>query len=101
MDIKQFSFEFAGKTLIAEFSPLAEQANGSVLVRYGETVVFATAVMSRETRSDGSFFPLVVDYEEKYYAAGRILGSRFVRREGRPSEEAVLMCRVIDRAIRP
>ncbi|MEK7173481.1 MAG: polyribonucleotide nucleotidyltransferase, partial [Patescibacteria group bacterium] len=101
MDIKQFSFEFAGKTLIAEFSPLAEQANGSVLVRYGETVVFATAVMSRETRGDGSFFPLVVDYEEKYYAAGRILGSRFVRREGRPSEEAVLMCRVIDRAIRP
>ena len=86
---------------MAEFSPLAEQANGSALVRYGDTVVFATAVMSATAREGTGFFPLVVDYEEKFYAAGRILGSRFVRREGRPSEEAILMCRVIDRAIRP
>ena len=101
METKQFSFEFGGRPLVAEFSPLAEQANGSALVRYGDTVVFATAVMSANAREGTGFFPLVVDYEEKFYAAGRILGSRFVRREGRPSEEAVLMCRVIDRAIRP
>lgn len=101
METKEFSFEFAGRPLVAEFSPLAEQANGSALVRYGETVVFATAVMSASAREGTGFFPLVVDYEEKFYAAGRILGSRFVRREGRPSEEAVLVCRVIDRAIRP
>lgn len=101
METKQFSFEFAGRPLTVEFSPLAEQANGSALVRYGETVVFATAVMSTNAREGTGFFPLVVDYEEKFYAAGRILGSRFVRREGRPSEEAILMCRVIDRAIRP
>ncbi len=101
METKQFSFEFAGRPLVAEFSPLAEQANGSALVRYGNTVVFAAATMSKEPREGGSFFPLVVDYEEKFYAAGRILGSRFMRREGRPSEEAILISRVIDRAIRP
>ena len=101
MEPKQFSIEFAGKPLVAEFSPLAEQANGSVMVRYGETVVFATAVMDRKERAGANFFPLMVDYEEKFYAAGRILGSRFMRREGRPSEEAILMSRVIDRSIRP
>jgi polyribonucleotide nucleotidyltransferase len=100
MEKKQFSFECAGRTITAEFSALAEQANGSALVRYGDTVVFATAVMG-EPRDGGNFFPLVVDYEEKFYAAGRILGSRFMRREGRPSEEAILISRVIDRAIRP
>ncbi|PJE64188.1 MAG: polyribonucleotide nucleotidyltransferase [Candidatus Ryanbacteria bacterium CG10_big_fil_rev_8_21_14_0_10_43_42] len=101
METKQFSIEVAGKPLVAEFSPLAEQANGSVLVRYGETVVFATAVMDKKEREGAKFFPLMVDYEEKFYAAGRILGSRFMRREGRPSEEAILMSRVIDRSIRP
>lgn len=101
MEQKTYTLELAGKTLTAEFSPLAEQANGSVLVRYGETVVFATAVMAKEPRGDGAFFPLTVDYEEKFYAAGRILGSRFMRREGRPSEEAILVSRVIDRSIRP
>ncbi|TSC72790.1 MAG: polyribonucleotide nucleotidyltransferase [Parcubacteria group bacterium Gr01-1014_70] len=101
METKQFSLNFAGRPLVAEFSPIAEQANGSVLVRYGETVVFATAVMARESRPGGNFFPLVVDYEEKFYAAGRILGSRFVRRETRPSEEAILVSRIIDRTIRP
>ncbi len=101
METKQFSFEFAGRPLTAEFSPLAEQANGSALVRYGDTVVFATAVISATAREGTDFFPLVVDYEEKFYAAGRILGSRFVRRESRPSEEAILVSRVIDRAIRP
>lgn len=101
MEQKIYTLELAGKTLTAEFSPIAEQANGSVLVRFGETVVFATAVMAKEPRGDGAFFPLTVDYEEKFYAAGRILGSRFMRREGRPSEEAILVSRVIDRSIRP
>ncbi len=93
--------EFAGKTLTAEFSDLAEQANGSVLVRYGETVVLATAVMSQNERLGIDYLPLTVDYEEKFYAAGEILGSRFIRREGRPSDEAILMSRIIDRSIRP
>ena len=98
---KTFTTEFAGRTLTAEFSNLAEQTNGSVLVRYGDTVVLATAVMSQNERLGLDYFPLTVDYEEKFYAAGEILGSRFMRREGRPSDEAILMCRLIDRAIRP
>ncbi len=101
MNIKKFTTEFAGKTLTAEFSNLAEQANGSVLLRYGETVVFATAVMSAQERQGLDYFPLTVDYEEKFYAAGEILGSRFLRREGRPSEVAILTGRLIDRTIRP
>ena len=90
-----------GKEMTAEFNDLAEQANGSVLLRYGKTVVLATAVMSGRERHDIDYFPLTVDYEEKYYAAGQILGSRFMRREGRPSEEAVLSGRIVDRTIRP
>ncbi len=100
MEIKKYTTEFAGKPLSVEFSPLAEQANGSVIVRYGGTVILANATMGRP-REGGSFFPLTVDFEEKYYAAGRILGSRFVRREARPSEEAILVSRIIDRTIRP
>jgi len=98
---KKFTIEFAGKTLTAEFSNLAEQANGSVLLRYGETVVLATAVMSANQCQGLDHFPLTVDYEERFYAAGEILGSRFLRREGRPSEEAILTGRLIDRTIRP
>ena len=101
METKKYSTEFGGETLTIEFSPIAEQANGSVLVRYGETVLLVTAVMSKNPREGGSFFPLTVDYEERFYAAGRILGSRFVRRETRPSEEAILASRIIDRSIRP
>ncbi len=101
MQSKKFTTEFAGKTLTAEFSNLAEQANGSVLVRYADTVVLATAVISPNERLGIDYFPLTVDYEERFYAAGEILGSRFIRREGRPSDEAVLTCRLIDRAIRP
>ncbi|HEC30488.1 MAG TPA: polyribonucleotide nucleotidyltransferase, partial [Candidatus Yonathbacteria bacterium] len=101
MDKKTFSTEIGGKTLTAEFSDLANQTNSSVLLRYGETIVFATVVMSKTRRDGMSFFPLVVDYEEKFYAAGAILGSRFMRREGRPSEDAILAGRVIDRTIRP
>lgn len=90
-----------GKKMTAEFSDLAEQTNGSVLLRYGNTVVLATACISTKVRNDIDYFPLTVDYEERYYAAGQILGSRFMRREGRPSEEAILSGRVVDRTIRP
>ena len=100
MQQKTFETEIGGKKMVAEFSDLADQAHGSVILRYGDTVVLATAVMSDSTR-DIDFFPLVVDYEEKFYAAGEILGSRFQRREGRPSEEAILSGRIIDRTIRP
>ena len=100
MNSKQYTLEVGGKTLIAEFNDLAEQANGSVMLRYGNTVVLATAVMGKEEKK-GDFFPLTVDYEERFYASGKILGSRFVRREGRPSDEAILSGRIVDRTIRP
>ena len=87
--------------MIAEFTDLAEQASGSVILRYGNTAVLATAVMSAKTRDDIDYFPLTVDYEERFYAAGKILGSRFIKREGRPSEQATLSGRVVDRTIRP
>jgi len=93
--------ELGGKTLTAEFSDLTGQANGSVMLRYGETVILVTAVMGSNEKADLPFFPLSVEFEEKFYAAGEILGSRFVRREGRPSDEAVLSARIVDRTIRP
>ena len=99
MQSKTYSIEIGGKTLSAEFNDWADQANGSVLVRYGNSAVLATAVMGKE--SDKDYFPLSVEYEEKFYAAGAILGSRFMRREGRPSDEAVLSGRIVDRTIRP
>jgi len=101
MEVKVFETEFAKKKLKVEISNLADQANGSVLVRYGETAVFATAVMSDQKKENLNYFPLTVDYEERFYAAGMILGSRFIRREGRPSDEAILTSRLIDRTIRP
>ncbi len=101
MQKKVFTCVVGGKELSAEFNDLAEQANGSVMLRYGNTTVLATAVMSSRERHDIDYFPLMVDYEEKFYAAGQILGSRFMRREGRPSDEAVLSGRVVDRTIRP
>ena len=101
MQVKKFETQVGGKTLTAEFTDLAEQANGSVILRYGNTAVLATAVISGRTRDDIDYFPLTVDYEERFYAAGQILGSRFVRREGRPSEQAILSGRVVDRTIRP
>ena len=86
---------------MAEFTDLAEQAQGSVILRYGETAVLATAVMSSRVRDDIDYFPLTVDFEERYYAAGAILGSQYMRREGRPSENAILSGRIVDRTIRP
>ena len=99
MQSKQYSLEIGGKILSAEFNDLAENADGSVIVRYGNTAVLATAVMGN--LKDGDFFPLTVDFEERFYATGRILGSRFVRREGKPSTEAILAGRIVDRTIRP
>lgn len=98
------SFEIkigGGEPIIIKITDWAEQANGSCLVRRGETEVLVTAVMSAFEREGIDFFPLTVEYEEKFYAAGRIFGSRFIRREGRPTDEAVLTARMIDRAIRP
>ena len=99
--IKEFSTEIGGKALTAQFTNLTDQAHGSVILRYGNTVVLATAVMSESQREGLNYFPLSVEYEEKFYAAGQILGSRFMRREGRPSDEAVLSGRAIDRTLRP
>ncbi|KKW35980.1 polyribonucleotide nucleotidyltransferase [Candidatus Adlerbacteria bacterium RIFCSPHIGHO2_01_FULL_54_23] len=101
MQSKSYSIDIGGKTMTAEFTDLAENASGSCLLRYGNTTVLATAVMSEKTRDDIDYFPLTVDYEERFYAAGAILGSRFMRREGRPSEEAILSGRIVDRTIRP
>ncbi len=87
--------------MTATFSDLTEQANGSVILSYGNTVVLATAVISKGKREGIDFFPLVVDYEERFYAAGQILGNRFQRRENKPSDEAILSGRIVDRSIRP
>ena len=100
MHKQEFSMELNGKKLTAEFSDLVENANGSVILRYGATAVLATAVMSKN-KKDTDFFPLTVDYEEKFYATGQILGSRYTRREGKPSDEAILSGRITDRTIRP
>lgn len=100
MQKKQYELAFGGKTLTAEFSDLALQANGSVLLRMGETAVLVTVVMNRN-EGNSSYFPLSVEFEERFYSAGKILGSRFMRREGKPSDEAVLSARIIDRTIRP
>jgi polyribonucleotide nucleotidyltransferase len=101
MKQKEFSMEIGGKKMTAIFSDLAEQAHGSVMLKYGETIVMANVCMSHDKQDGLGFFNLTVDYLEKFYAAGKILGSRFVRREGRPSEDAILACRVIDRTLRP
>lgn len=97
---KKFEMEWAGEKLTAEFSDLAENAHGSVILRLGDTTVLATAVMSKGEK-DLEYFPLSVEYEERFYASGQILGSRFMRREGRPSDEAVLSGRIVDRTVRP
>jgi polyribonucleotide nucleotidyltransferase len=101
MEKKTFDFNFGGKKINLEISNLAEQTNGSVMVRMGDSVVMANCVMSRNVREGIDFFPLVVDYEEKFYAAGKMMGSRFIKRENRPSDNAILSGRLVDRAIRP
>lgn len=100
MDKKEYSIEFAGRQLKAEFGQLAQQANGSALISYGETVVLATAVMSHKAKTV-NYMPLTIEYEERLYAAGKIKGSRFIKREGRAQDDAVLTGRLIDRTLRP
>lgn len=98
--VKTFSMELAGRQLTIETGKLAQLANGAVLVRYGETVILSTATASSSPREGIDFFPLSVDYEERLYSVGKIPGG-FIKREGKPSEKAVLTSRVIDRPIRP
>lgn len=98
--MKTYSTELAGRKLEVEIGKVAELANGSAMVRYGDTVVLATVVASDEPREGIDFFPLNVNYEEKLYAVGRIPGG-FIKREGRPTEAAILTSRVIDRPLRP
>ena len=97
---RAFNYTLAGRPLVVETGKLAGQANGSVLIRYGETAVLCCATASPKPREGVDFLPLSVDYEEKMYAAGKIPGG-YLKREGRPSEKAVLAARVIDRPIRP
>jgi len=97
---QQFTTEIDGKKLTLEISDLAGQASAAVLGTYGETSVLVTVVMGKDERTI-DYFPLTIDYEERFYAAGKIIGSRFIRREGRPSENAVLSGRMIDRTLRP
>ena len=95
-----FKTEIAGRPLVVETGKIAQFANGSVLIRYGETVVLSTVTAAAEPKEGIDFFPLSVDYEEKLYAVGKIPGG-FLKREGRPGEKAILTSRVIDRPIRP
>ena len=96
----KIELDYCGRPLCIDLGKVAQQADGAALVRFGETVVIATAVASKDVREDIDFFPLTVDYQEKTFAAGRIPGG-FFKREGRPSEKEILTCRLIDRSIRP
>lgn len=101
MDIKKVTAKVGEGEFEFQTGKLALQANGSVLARLGDTVVLATAVMGLKPREGMNYFPLLIDYEEKLYAAGKIKGSRWVKREGRATDEAILTGRVIDRSLRP
>ncbi len=98
--MQKWEMTLAGRPLVIEFGQVAKQANAAVLARYGDTVVLVTATMSKQAREGIDFFPLLVDYEERLYAVGKIPGG-FIKREGRPPESAVLAARMIDRPIRP
>jgi len=99
-DTHSFSIPFGDSTLTIETGKLAGQANGAVTVRHGDTVILATATAADEPRPGADFFPLTVDYEERLYAAGKIPGG-FFKREGKPGEQAILLCRLTDRPLRP
>lgn len=98
---KAWSLEWGGRTLSIEVGRFALQADASCTVRYGDTVILATVAKSKDVRSGVDYLPLMVDFEERLYAAGKIKGSRFIKREGRPSDEAILAGRLVDRSIRP
>jgi len=100
MEPQSFECNIGGRNLIIETGKLAGQASGAITVRYGDTVILVTVGVSSEPREGGDFLPLTVDYEERLYAAGKIPGG-FIRREGRPTEEAILACRLVDRPLRP
>ncbi len=100
-DIIRVETELCGKPLTFEVNRLGFRTSASVLVTYGDTVVLGTAMVGKKPVSGMDYFPLSIDYEEKFYAAGKISGSRFIKREGRPSDEAILIGRLIDRPIRP
>lgn len=97
---KVFEFNFRGKKLVVEHGEVAKQADGAVLVRYGDTVILSTAVVSKTANVLSDFFPLMVLYNEKLYAVGKIPGG-FIKREGRPTEKGTLAARMIDRPMRP
>ncbi|MEN8906010.1 MAG: polyribonucleotide nucleotidyltransferase [Clostridiales bacterium] len=97
---KKFEFELAGRKLTVEVGKMAQLANGSALIRYGDTVVMSSATSSKKPREGIDFFPLSVDYEERLYSVGKIPGG-FIKREGKPSEKSVLTSRAIDRPLRP
>ncbi len=100
-DIITVATEFCGRKLTMEVGRVGFRTSGSVMVRYGDTVVLGTAMVSPNRLSGFDYFPLSIDYEERFYAAGKISGSRYIKREGRPSDEAILIGRLIDRPIRP
>lgn len=100
-ETKRYETEFCGRPLIIETGKMAFLADGAVTVRYGDTMVLGTAVMANTPREGMDFFPLLIDYEERMYASGKISGSRFLKREGRASEAATLTARLIDRPVRP
>src|SRR5919199_692183 len=98
--VHTYETELGGKTIVVETGKLAEQADGAVTVRQGDTMVLAAVTASREPREGADFFPLTVDFEERTYSAGKIPGN-VMRREGRPSEEGILTARLTDRPLRP
>lgn len=100
-DIIKVETELCGRTLSLEYGRVGFRTSASVIARYGETVVLGTAMVKQQSVQGMDYFPLSIDYEEKFYASGKISGSRFIKREGRPSDEAVLIGRLIDRPIRP
>lgn len=100
-EINEFSAQIGGREMIITTGKFAGQTNGACTVQYGDTVVLATACLSKSIREGIDYFPLMVDFDEKLYAAGKIKGSRFIKREGRPADEAILSGRIIDRSIRP
>jgi polyribonucleotide nucleotidyltransferase len=99
--IVKVEIDFCGRKLSLEVNRVGFRTSASVIARYGDTVVLGTAMVSDKPISGFDYFPLSIDYEEKFYAAGKISGSRFIKREGKPSDEAVLIGRIIDRPIRP
>ena len=101
MEFKKISCKVGEAEISFETGKIAGQASGAVLARIGDTVVLATTVMSEKAREGIDFFPLLADYEERLYAAGKIKGSRWIKREGRATDDAILKGRVIDRTLRP